>query len=227
MKMRLVSPVVSTLAIALSLAVPCVSRAQTAKRFEPKQLQEDFQIARQALEETQSGLYRYTKKDDLDRIFDKAEESLNHPMDFFQFYRVMMPAIAALKCGHTTIDLPPDVREETEGLPRLPLDVKVLNSKAYVFRDYAKGGTLAGKEILSINGVPAARIISTMLAAVSKDGNIQSSRQREISNNFGENLITLLGLRAPYEVVLTGSGSEKVQVAGLKHQELVRLAKML
>src|SRR5215469_557339 len=227
MKMPLAFPVVKTLAIALSLAVPCRSRAQADKRFEPKQLQEDFQIARQALEESQSGLYRYTKKSELDRIFDKAEKSLNHPMDFFQLYRVMMPAIAAIKCGHTTIDLPPDVREQTERLPWLPFDVKVLDSRAYIFRDYAKGGTLAGKEILSIDGVPAAPIISTMLAAVSKDGDIQSSRQREISNNFGENLITLLGLRAPYEVVLTGSGSEKVEVAGLKHQELVRLSKML
>lgn len=153
-----------------------------------------------------------------------------HPMDFYEFYRVMMPTIAAIKCGHTTIDMPPDVRDKTERLPWLPFDVKVLDSKPYIFRDYATGGTLAGKEILAVNGVPAARIVSTMLAAVSKDGDIQSSRQREISNYFGENLITLLGLRAPYDVVLSGSGSnktEKVRVAGLKHDDLVRLSKTL
>lgn len=226
----LVLATVSTLTIALVLAFPHVTGAQTTKRFEPRQPQEDFRIARQALEESQSGLYRYTKKPDLDRVFDEAEKSLDHPMDFYEFYRVMMPTIAAIKCGHTTIDLPPDVREETERLPRLPFDVKVLDSKAYVFRDYAKGGTFAGREIQAINDVPAAYIVSTMLAAVSKDGDIRSSRQREISNNFGENLITLLGLMAPYELVLKGPGSSKpetVQVAGRKHEELLKLSKML
>ncbi len=229
-KMRFALLRLSTITIALCLAVPGPVRGQTTGKFEPGQLREDFQIARQSLEEGHSGLYRYTKKADLDRIFDEAEKSLDHPMDFYEFYRVMMPTIAGIKCGHTTIDMPPDVREKTERLPWLPFDVKVLDSKPYIFRDYATGGALAGREILAVNGVPAARIVSTMLAATSKDGDIQSSRQREISNYFGENLITLLGLRAPYEVVLTGSEghkTEKVQVAGVKHQDLVRLSKTL
>src|SRR5712691_5687618 len=220
----------STVTIALWLAAPCPVRAQTARKFEPGQLREDFQIARQSLEEGHSGLYRYTNKAELDRIFDDAEKSLAHPMDFFEFYRVMAPTIAAIKCGHTSISMPPDIREETERLPWLPFDVKVLDSRPYILRDYAKGGTLAGKEIQSINGVPAAHIISTMFAAVSKDGDIQSSRQREISIYFGENLITLLGLRGPYEVVLSGSGSNKtgkVQVAGLKHEDLAKLSTTL
>ena len=230
MKISLGLPTVTTIAIALLFMVPRAIRAQTTQKFEPRQLREDFQIARQSLEEGQSGLYRYTKKADLDRIFDAAEKSLDHPMDFFEFYRVMMPTIAAIKGGHTTVGTPAAIQEETERQPWLPFDVKVLDSKAYVFRDYAHGGSLAGKEILSINGVPATRIISTMLAAVSKDGDIQTSRQREISYYFGWDLITLLELRAPYEVVLEDPGSSKtegVQLAGLKHEDMEKLSKTL
>lgn len=215
---------------ALLLVVGCGTRAQTTTKFAPAQLQKDFQIARQSLEEAHSGLYRYTKKAELDQIFDAAKKSLDHPMDSYEFYRVMMSAIAAIKCGHTNITMSPGIREEVELLPWLPFDVKVLDSHAYIFRDYARAGTLAGKEIQSINGIPAAHIVSTMLGAVSKDGDIQSSRQREISSNFGENLITLLDLRAPYDVVLTGSGSsmaETVRAAGLKHDDLFKLSKTL
>jgi len=230
-KLPLSSFSVRTLALVSLLIVPRAISAQTTKKFEPKQLQEDFQILRQALEESQSGLYRYTKKTELDQVFDRAEKSLDRPMDFYEFYRLMMPTIAAIKCGHTTLDLPPEVREDIEQLPRFPFDVKILDSNAYIFRDYAKGGALAGREIQSINGFPATSIISRMLAAVSKDGDIQSSRQREVSNFFGEQLITLLGLRAPYDVLLgNASGNnrtERVQVAGLKRAEMVRLAKML
>ena len=220
----------STLVMALLLAAPGMARAQTTRKFEPQQLREDFQIARQSLVEGHSCLYRCAKKADLDRIFDKAEKSLDHPMDSYEFYRVMAPTIAAIKCGHTGVGMPPDVRAEIEGLPWLPFKVKVLDSRIYIFRDYAKGGTLAGKEIQSINRVPAARIISTMLAASMKDGDVQTTRQRDISGDFGWYLITLLGFRAPYEVVIAGAANnrtEKVQVAGLKHDELARMSKKL
>ncbi len=151
-------------------------------------------------------------------------------MDFYEFYRVMALPIAAIGCGHTDIDLSPDARQETECLPWLPFDVKVLGSQACIFRDYAKGGTLAGKGIQSINGVPVARILSTMLAAESQDGNIQTSREEVIAQHFGLSLIVLLGLRAPYELVLAGSGSNppaKVQVAGLTHQAVTKMRKTL
>ncbi len=223
-------PSLSKLVVALLLAAHGLRAAESAKKFEPQQLREDFQIARRSLEEGHPGLYRQTKKVELDRVFDDAEKSLNHPMDFYEFYRVVAPAVAAIKCGHTGISLSPDVRKETELLPWLPFKVKVLASKAYIFRDYARGGTLAGREIQSINGVPATQIISTMLAASMKDGDVQTTRQRDISGDFGINLIVLLGLRAPYDVVLATVGTnetEKVNVAGLPHAELVKMSKAL
>jgi hypothetical protein len=70
-------------------------------------------------------------------------------MDIYEFYRVMAPAIAVIKCGHTGLSSSPELEEELARLPRIPFDVKVLDS--HVFRDYVKGGPLAGKEIQSIN----------------------------------------------------------------------------
>ena len=43
------------------------------ERIEPAKLRGDFRIARQALEEGHSGIYRYTSKEELDRLFDQAE----------------------------------------------------------------------------------------------------------------------------------------------------------
>src|ERR1700730_3044475 len=111
-KLYFVLLALSTLAVALLLAASSLARAQTTKKFEPRQLREDFQIARQSLEEGHSGLYRHTKKAELDRIFDETEKSLDHPMDVREFYRVMAPTIAAIKCGHTGISSSPDLEEE-------------------------------------------------------------------------------------------------------------------
>ena len=220
----------STIGAALLLEAPTRAVAQTPGNFEPKQLKEDFQIARHALEEAHPGIYRYTPKFELDRIFDEAEKSLNHPMDFYGFYRVMTLPIAAIKCGHTAIGIAPDVEKETESQLWLPFDVKVLNHRPYIFRDYARKGTLAEREIQAINGLPASRIISTMLAAEGQDGDIQTSRERVIAQHFALNLIALLELKAPYEVMLAGSGtnqSETVQVPGLKHEEMLKMSKAL
>ena len=46
----------STVTVGLWLTGPCPVRAQSAGKFEPGQLREDFQIARQSLEESHSGL---------------------------------------------------------------------------------------------------------------------------------------------------------------------------
>lgn len=220
----------STVVGALFFAATSPSRAQTTTKFESRQLREDFLIARQSLEEGHSGLYRHTKKADLDRIFDEIEKSLDHPMDIYEFYRVMAPAIAAIKCGHTGLSSSPELEEELERLPRIPFDVKVLDSHTYVFRDYVKGGPLAGKEIQSINRVPAGQILSTMLASSMKDGDTETTRQGDIGGDFGLNLIRSLGLRAPYTVALAGSGSSKpemLQVAGIPREEMDRMRKTL
>jgi ketosteroid isomerase-like protein len=76
--------------------------ATQLQKYEREKLLEDFQIARRALEEGHSGIYRYTGKEELNRIFDEAAKSLDKPMDALEFYRVLAPAVAAIKCGHTT-----------------------------------------------------------------------------------------------------------------------------
>lgn len=85
------------LAIALALLAANTAFTQTSSirsdkepdaklsKFTAAQLLEDFQIARRALEEGHSGIYRYTPKTRLDQIFNDAGRSLDHPMDAYEF----------------------------------------------------------------------------------------------------------------------------------------------
>src|SRR5262245_44041793 len=131
----------------------------SAKKFEPSRLLTDFRIARRALEEGHSGIYRYTSKKDLDQLFDQAERSLTTPMNAVEFYRILAPVVAAIKCGHTDVSLPQDL-QKTATAKCLPLQIRVLEGKAYVFRDFSGASiSLAGREIRSINGVPTAQIV--------------------------------------------------------------------
>src|SRR2546421_9622452 len=114
-------PIAQPLLTSLLLVGLADARAAT---IEPAQLAEDFRILRQALEEGHSGIYRYTAKADLDRLFDQAAKALDRPMTCVEFYRVVAPVVAAIKCGHTGVGLPEAIRTSAKSkTPILPLQV--------------------------------------------------------------------------------------------------------
>ncbi|HWO00709.1 MAG TPA: S41 family peptidase [Blastocatellia bacterium] len=233
MKMTSAARLVLTIVFALAFSLLTVAQSSqpVPQKFERDKLVEDFQIARQALEEGHSGIYRYTNKAELDRVFDAALKSIDRPMDAFEFYRVLAPVVATIKCGHTGVWLPDATRKDlNNSTPLLPLRIRVINKRAYAFRDFSDlaspsgAGSLAGKEIQSINGVPASRIVATMLAAVGADGDVQTAREVRISGpQFSVNLISLLGLTSPYDLVVSDPGSKQQQKVRLNGVDLPKL----
>jgi hypothetical protein len=158
----------------------------------PEKLREDFRILRGAMEEGRPGIYRYTPKPVLDRRFDQAEKALDRPMNVYEFYRIVAPVVAAIKCGHTGARVSPDV---TKGQPRLPLVVRVLDGKIYVLRALSNGqGALAGQEIRAVNDLAADKIVQTKLTTMPGDGDVQTVRLRGIGgSNFATGFIELMG----------------------------------
>jgi hypothetical protein len=192
----------------------------------PDQLLADFRIARRALEEGHSGIYRYTPQRELGTLFDQAETCLTKPMSIVEFYRTLAPVVAAIKCGHTSVSLHRDfLKAFTARNGILPLQVRVLDGKAFVLRDLSGGpASLAGKEIRSINGVAASKIVEKMLAAASGDGDIHASRMRRISGwAFSSQLTTLVGLSGPYEVACWDAKANRELKAKLTGADMMRL----
>lgn len=209
-----------TCLVGVALSASCLNGYDPAAKFTPEQLREDFEVLRQSLEGGQPGLYRHTGKDELDRLFSEAEGSLGRPLEVGEFYRVVAPLVAAVRCGHTNVSLPDAVKEQNgTRVASFPLLVKIIDGGIFVWRDLTdRGGRLAGKEILSVNQVPAAQIVAAMLAAAGGDGNIQTSRVKRIEAwNFVERLTPLTGLRAPFELTVLDSGGhpEQIRLDGL------------
>ncbi len=197
-----------------------------ANRVEPDKLVVDFRLARQALEEGHSGIYRYTAKNELDGLFDRAEKSLTRPMNAVEFYRILAPVVAAIKCGHTGVGLPEEMQKAySTKVLLLPLQIRVLAGKVYILRDFSDGATtLAGREIRSINGVPAAKVVETMLATIPGDGDSQTCRISRINGwELARRLPTLLGLQSPYEITVWDAKENREATVHLKGKELPRL----
>lgn len=119
--------------------------------------------------------------------------------------------MAALRCGHTNIELPDFFVKEQDSsrIKSFPALVKIIDGRIYVWRDLASNNSgLGGNEILSINKVPAAQVVSTMLASTGSDGNIQTSRIKRIEGwGFIKNLMPLAGLQPPFELMVADSNN--------------------
>ncbi len=188
----------------LLLAAIAFAEEPASAKIEPKLLQEDFRIARSALEEGHSGIYRYAPKAELDRAFDKAAAQITQPMTPLEFYRLLAPAVAKIKCGHTSVTPPRDVRDAMDRtIPLFPLSVEVLDGKVCAFREYSsEEHGVAGLEIRRINGVPIDRILSAMLAMAPGDADSQTVRPWRIGHGggFPRLLYALTGIESPFEI---------------------------
>ncbi len=142
----------------------------------------------------------------LNQVFDDSAKKLNRPMDSLEFYRILAPVVAEIKCGHTAAFPPKDIRQAIEQTAALlPLDVEVLSGKVYVVREYSNDDEqLAGLEIRRINKVGIDWILSTILAGTRGDADSHTGRQCRIAHEdpftFAEALYSLLGIQAPFQI---------------------------
>lgn len=199
-----------------------------------QQLQADFQLTRRALEEAHGGIYRYTPKAQLDRVFDDAGASLNRPMEAQEFQSILAQVVAALRCGHTAVLPSPALKAAMAQALLLPLEVRLIKGRLYIERDFDGAGKLAGREIVSVNGVAAGAIIERLMAAAPGDGFIATSRAQRVARKFSEELYTqlgmqgrfTLGLRAAATVTLQGQTQAALKLAGASRppQRFVQLS---
>jgi len=194
-----------------------------AQTIEPAQLKQDLQIVHDALKEGHPGIYRYTAKAEIDRHFARAEARLTRPMTALEFYRIAAPSVGALKCGHTELGVPADVQAKLrEVTPVLPVDLRVLDGKIFVYRDLTAAGGLTGVEIRSINGIGAKELLSQMAAVVHGDGDTPAASAARLGRGrFARMLYTLATVESPFRIRYRKGGKDlDVVVEGISVQQL-------
>src|SRR5256885_5274802 len=89
--------------------VPAVVPAETpdhsalTRTLSPAEMCEDFDLMRGALEDAHAGLYRYSTKPEMDRVFDAQRAKLGRPMTELEAMAVLAETVAFIRCGHTSV----------------------------------------------------------------------------------------------------------------------------
>jgi C-terminal processing protease CtpA/Prc len=202
--------------------------AQTQPQLSVEALRQDFTIFRQALEEVHPGLYEHTQKPDLDAKFGAVYSALLDPLTDIGFYRRLSPIIATIHCYHTGLQLSTLSLKRFDNTQKiLPLDIRVLGGRPYVFRNFGAANVPLGSEILAINGAPAHEIIARLLtnAVLPTDGLGLPGRYRKLSRplSFSRQLALQITQSKEFSISLkTREVAEvsSVQVAGLTTDQI-------
>jgi hypothetical protein len=148
--------------------------------------QSDFDLLQHALEEAHPGLYRYSSKPEMDRMFAAERAKLNHPMTRMQFREVVARTLASMRCGHTSLEGDAGMDAAFKSAPEFPLSILIEGHRVMVlFNDTANDTTIQpGMEIVEINGHKAADLLEHFYRVTSSDGDIETGRNHDLVNRL-------------------------------------------
>ncbi|HWJ93017.1 MAG TPA: S41 family peptidase [Flavisolibacter sp.] len=157
-----------------------------AKKFSPAELQEDYDLFRDILEESHPSLYWYTPKDSVDHYFEVGRTKLNDSLPEYKFRNVLSYVIAKIRCGHTSVrsSKAAAAYAERARLISFPLSVKAWEDTVAVTSNLSRRDSVItrGSLLLSIDGRPIQTIVDSMFQFLSADGYNTTHKYQTISN---------------------------------------------
>ncbi|MES2773345.1 MAG: S41 family peptidase [Bacteroidota bacterium] len=171
----------------------CASSSQSYnpnKKYGPNELKQDFDVAWKTWQQNHPSLYWYNPKDTVDKGFNELENSLTDSLTEMEFRNRLAMAAEKIKCGHTSVRLSKgfgkySARQRYE--LQFPIAMKTWGGDSLVVSGNAfrrDSDLVRGTIIRSVNGRPAAELISQMGRLISADGFGNNFKYQVLSNSF-------------------------------------------
>lgn len=199
------------------------------KTFPVEALIEDLKILWNMMDEGHGGFDRYTPKNVLKKRFDDAMAGLTAPLTELDFYLKLLPLIAEIKDGHTRAQLSPAAGAFLDDQPIVfPFGLRFLGDKTYIFRNLSSDpGIKEGAELLSLNGMTTAEILTELLPLIPSDAGIQTRKIRflEFPAAFGRLFALRFGRPDSFRLRLRPARSGdvlEITVPGIKGKDTVK-----
>jgi hypothetical protein len=174
------------------------------KKFSPQQLQSDYTLFRNILEESHPSLYWYTPKDSMDYYFEKGKTMLHDSLTEAKFRNVLSYVMAKIRCGHTSVK-PSKAAARYMRVMRIrsfPLGLKLWPDTAIVTATLNRRDsiTIKGSIITAIDGKPIPIILDTLFTYLPADGYNTTHKYQTLSNygGFANLYNSVFGLRNKY-----------------------------
>lgn len=210
--------------IACLLVVAGTVYGQQPLLISAEKLKEDHEILVTALKELHPGIYRYQTSAQFAQQETEIRNRLTRPMPAEAYYRLVMPLIAGLHCGHTKWHKKdqPDDRYPFRQDDLFPLQLYFRDGHAYVVRSYRETELLTpGTEITSVNGKKITDIIAQLRRFITIDGTVKSALYSELNQSFNGYYASFIETAPVYKIVYSRAGKTgKTQLAKVSMDEI-------
>ena len=209
-------------------AEPAAPRAGTV--ISAAKLREDAALLRDAFETLHPGLRRYLTPAKLDAAFHVLDVEFTTDRTLGDAYRAFSELTAKVKCGHTW----PSFFNQSEAIeqalfqtPRVPFTFRWIDDRMIVTGAFGRADLLKpGTEIVALGGVPARKILWTLMPIARADGGNDAKRFSTLEVT-GESRYETFDVYFPrFFPMRTDSIAAIVRRPGAKTREDVMLALM-
>jgi hypothetical protein len=188
-----------------------VSKAYNpSRKFSSAQLEKDYSLFRNSLEETHPSLYWYTSKDSMDFYFNAGKSKLSDSLTEPQFRKVLSYVVSKIRCGHTSVRSSKAAAEYFDNRsPSFALFIKAWPDTVIVTANLNRKDTVVtrGAILKSIDGKPITQIVDSLFSFLSADGYNTSHKYQTLSNggSFRNLYASVFGLKqkTPVEFIDT------------------------
>ncbi len=176
-------------------------------KYPVEDLQEDFTLFRNVLEESHPSLYWFTPKDSINRYFDEAYAKLTDSMHERDFRTLLSYVASKFRCGHTSVRYSREYSNylDTARLKIFPLSIKIWSDTMVVLANLNRKDSILrrGVVVKSINGYNGAALRDTFFNYISGDGYAINGKYQSLSNrgNFGTLYRNVFGLPDSLDIV--------------------------
>ncbi|MEO5564941.1 MAG: S41 family peptidase [Chitinophagaceae bacterium] len=190
------------------------------KKYSPQQLQKDYSIYQETLEQAHPGLYWYTSKDSMDQYFAWGRQQLRDSLTEPDFRKVLNYVTSKINCGHTSVRSSKAYSRflDTARISRLfPLGFKLWNDTAVVTSNLNRRDSILKRGIIvtKINGLTIKEISDSLFNFLSTDGYNTTHKFQTLSNRgfFGSLYSSIYGFSRNYNIeYLDSLGNSKSTV---------------
>lgn len=201
----------------LVLATGCGSMKafNPQKEYPRNELQQDYRLFRNILEDAHPSLYWYNTKDSLDYFFDQGYQHIPDSMTETQFRTLLSYVISKIDCGHTSIRPSKKYARyiDSARLAQFPLGIKFWDDSAVIYSNLDQHSLLKrGTIITGINDRPMPVIRDSLFRYMVTDGLSTSHKYQTLSNlgNFGTLYRSVYGDSSSYKInYLDSTGAER------------------
>lgn len=146
-------------------------------------LKKDFIVFRKALEEGHPGIYDYTTKPELDKLFNQIYQNYTEPLTSEEFRISLLPILRAIKDSHTALY---SKKYKLTDKSKLPILFGLQNDSLIVYATTTEYRNLLHKKINNINNESVKNIISKIKSiSYGNDGYVESHDKRMLLLHFG------------------------------------------